>query len=348
MSPKVSVNSLRGRLYLLSRFPRKDGTPGLQQARIPLGLPDTAADRKVAEKRRARVQREVDQGTFSWSDWLEPTAGVTWRQAIDQLYRKRVVNGRTGQSTWEINYMGRLRQLPMTQPVTAKSIVAAMQKYDRDQCSYKELYYLLKDLCQLVAVPFPEMPVPTYTTSKVTDVPDDDQIEEWVRKSEERFAWHLGMMATYGLRPHEIKTCSFVDEKHRLHVSDQTKTGERIVIPLHAHWVDLFDLRNEKPYDKGIAQWMHAERKKIGMTCKPYALRHAYVGRLWRLGGSHLDIFTAARMLGHSVKEHEKTYRAWIAPHTIAQKAELALQANLQSLQALSLQQLDCSRNTPC
>ena len=171
MSPKVSVNSLRGRLYLLSRFPRKDGAPGLQQQRIPLGLPDTAADRKVAEKRRARVQREVDQGTFSWADWTEPTAGVTWRQAIDQLYRKRVVNGRTGESTWQINYMGRLRQLPMTQPVTAKSIAAAMQKYDRDQCSYKELYYLLKDLCQLIAVPFPQLPVPTYTTGKTLDVP---------------------------------------------------------------------------------------------------------------------------------------------------------------------------------
>ena len=33
----------------------------------------------------------------------------------------------------------------------------------------------------------------------------------------------------------------------------KTKTGERIVIPLHTHWVDLFDLRNEKPYDKGIS-----------------------------------------------------------------------------------------------
>ena len=76
----------------------KDGTPGLKQQRLPLGLPDTAADRKVADNKRKRLQRELDQGTFSWDDWLEPTAGITWRQAIDQLHCKRVVNGRTGES----------------------------------------------------------------------------------------------------------------------------------------------------------------------------------------------------------------------------------------------------------
>ena len=108
--------------------------------------------------------------------------------------------------------------------------------------------------------------------------------------------------------------------------------------------MDLFDLRHERPYDKGIPQWMHDERKKIGMTCKPYALRHAYAGRLWRMGGSHLDIFTAARLMGHSVKEHEKTYRAWIAPHSVALKAEQALQANLESHRALHSLPLDSLR----
>jgi len=26
--------------------------------------------------------------------------------------------------------------------------------------------------------------------------------------------------------------------------------------------------------------------------------------------------------MGHNVKEHERTYRAWITPYTIAEKAE--------------------------
>ena len=73
MSPRVSVNSLRGRLYLLSRFPRKDGAPGLQQARIPLGLPDTAADRKVAEKRLANIRKyDRDALQVSTSKRAEP------------------------------------------------------------------------------------------------------------------------------------------------------------------------------------------------------------------------------------------------------------------------------------
>ena len=90
-----------GKLYLLAMLPAKDGSDQVKQARIPLGLFDTPADRKVAEKRRSVLQRQVDTGTFDWDDWVERKKGTTWRQAIDRLYKKRVVYGRTGESTWE-------------------------------------------------------------------------------------------------------------------------------------------------------------------------------------------------------------------------------------------------------
>lgn len=333
--PKVSVNALRGNLYLLSRLPRKDGASGLKQARIPLGLSDTPANRKVAEKRRAYLQRQVEQGTFAWEDWTETASGITWRKAIDALYRKRVVMGRTGENTWAVNYFGRLRQLDMTKEVTPESVAAALNKYSRDQCSYKELYYLLKDICQLVSVSFPEVPVPTYSKSEIQDVPSDGQIVEFIRRCENpSFAWHLGMMATYGLRPLEALRCHFVDEKNRLLVHDDTKTGQRLVVPVLKEWVDLFDLRDERRREgPGLSQWMYNERKKIGMTCKPYAMRHSYAGRLWRMGGGRLDVYTAARLMGHDMAIHEKTYRAWIAPYTIAVAAEDAIQQNLKRIE---------------
>ena len=61
------------------------------------------------------------------------------------------------------------------------------------------------------------------------------------------------------------------------------------------------------------------------MPFRPYGARHAFAGRLWKTGGAKLDIFTAAKLMGHSADEHEKTYRAWIAPNTIAERAEEAL-----------------------
>ena len=338
--PKASVNALRGKLYLLARLPKKSDESVLQPQRIPTGLNDTPADRKVAEKRRTYLQRQIDQGTFSWDDWTEQK-GVTWKKGIDALYRKRVVLGRTGEETWEINYMGRLRQAPMTHEMTPQSIQKFMSKWRRDQCSYKETFYLLKDMCQLVGVTFPELPIPTYTTGQVTNVPSDQVIIELVLKAPPVFAWYIGMMATYGLRPHEISGCRFVDDKNLLWVDDKTKTGERLVIPLHAGWVHMFDLRNERRRDDpNLNQWMHHERTKLGMNFKPYALRHSYAGRLWKAGGSNLDVYTAARLMGHSMSEHEKTYRAWIAPYTIAVNAADAIQKNMESVERAVIRQL--------
>ena len=65
---KVSINTLRGKLYLLAMLPARDGSGAIKQARIPLDLYDEPADRKAAEKRRALLQRQVDTNTFDWSD----------------------------------------------------------------------------------------------------------------------------------------------------------------------------------------------------------------------------------------------------------------------------------------
>lgn len=42
----ASVSSLRGRLYLLAKVPRRDGMPGLAQTRIALRLDDTPVNRR--------------------------------------------------------------------------------------------------------------------------------------------------------------------------------------------------------------------------------------------------------------------------------------------------------------
>ena len=77
---------------------------------------------------------------------------------------------------------------------------------------------------------------------------------------------------------------------------------------------------------------MFDERKRLGIDWRPYALRHAYAGRLWRFGGNDLDVYTASRLMGHSIKEHTKTYRQFIDPILIAEKAELALEQRLASV----------------
>lgn len=329
-----SVNVHKGRLYLLAKVPRRDGSPGLTQTRIALRLDDTPVNRRTAAKQMHTLEQQLATGTFDWAYWLEDAPdGVTWREAIARLYRQKVVLGRTRESTWEINYLGRLRQIPAGSACTTESIAKALQKYSRDTCSYKELYYLLKHVARLVAVPFPEVPLPTYRDAELVAVPTDAEIIAWVEAAPDPSAWYWGMMATYGLRPHEIEGAQLIDRDY-CQVPESTKTGFRTVIPVPRDWVKRFRLhdRRLRPTMGGssnrpdkVSKWLSKELRRLSLPWRPYALRHAYAARLWREGGSNLDIYTAARLMGHSVAQHSRTYRAHIQPHQIAEAAERAL-----------------------
>lgn len=322
----ASVNASRGRLYLLARLPHRDGRPGLTQSRLALRLDDTPVNRRTAEKQLKTLEQQLATGSFEWSYWSDETSGITWREAIARLYRQKVVLGRTGERTWQVNYMGRLRQIAPNSLCTTASISAALNRYDRDTCSYKELYYLLQHVARLVCVPFPEAAQPTYSQAKPVEVPTDEQIVAWVTAAPEPVSWYLGLMAAYGLRPHEIEGAQLIDKDY-LQVAEASKTGFRTVVPLHREWVELFRLREPRRRDRptDIAKWLSKETHKLGLPWRPYALRHAYGGRLWREGGSRLDIYTAARLMGHTPAQHVKTYRAHIEPHHIAETAERAL-----------------------
>jgi integrase len=211
-------------------------------------------------------------------------------------------------------------------------MAAALERYDRRSCSYKELFYLLKHLATLAAVPFPEVPVPTYTTAELLEVPTDQQVISWVERSGAA-AWHFGMMATYGLRPHEIEGATLV-ERDYCQVQEGTKTGFRTVVPVPREWVERFSLRDQRLRPTAgstgdrpdrVAKWLSKELKRLDLPWRPYALRHAYAGRLWRVGGSRLDIYTASRLMGHTPQQHARTYRAHIQPHQVAEAAERAL-----------------------
>jgi integrase len=321
----ASVTSQRGRLYLLATVPRRDGSPGLQQTRIALKLDDTPVNRRMAAKQLVTLNRQLQDGTFDWAYWLDEQQGVTWRDAIARLHRARVILGRTSEQTWEINYLGRLRQIPPGSVVTTESMAKALQRYDRSTCSYKELWYLLRHVSRLVAVPFPELPVPTYGQAELVPVPTDDQILAWLDAAPDPARWYLAMAATYGLRPHEIESAQLIDKDY-CQVADATKTGFRTVVPLPREWVKRFKLRDRQQRSSiDVAKWLVKTTRALGLPWRPYSLRHAYAGRLWKQGGSRLDIYTAARLMGHTPTQHAKTYRAHIQPHQVAEAAERAL-----------------------
>lgn len=346
----ASITVQRGRLYVLGRFPCRDGSPGTKQTKLTLQLDDNPANRRIAEKRLRLIERQLVDGSFDWSEWqpddLRKT-GITWQKAINLLYEKKVTLGRTKQSTWDVSYMGLLKLITRTQLVTTSGIQQALSRYERHQYSYKLLYYLLKDIALLTSVPFPKVGVPLYGSTKVIEVPSDAEIVDWVLGAEEPYIWYFGMIATYGLRPQETERCNQIDQ-NLIQVHADTKTGYRTVIPVHEEWVEVFRLheraarppsgRDEARPD-AISQWLNKRRLAMGIEWRTYALRHAYAARLWRCGGSELDVMTAARLMGHSVKEHLDTYRSHIDPNQIAVTARAAITRNLERTRESLLRQ---------
>lgn len=200
---------------------------------------------------------------------------------------------------------------------------------------------------------------------KARDIPNDDEILEgfykimhqknntpkW-RSVARSYGWAYGILATYGLRSHELKgidiDASFNDELDMLVIKEEKvgalKTGGRVVFPIRREWVALFGLRDVKKSEMARFELTQcfagrpirrSERAKVGKSkiCdalsrrfnnkelgfKPYDLRHAYAIRGWRLGFQMQDM---AKFMGHTIKMHEKTYQKYMS---VEAKAEVFL-----------------------
>ena len=109
-----------------------------------------------------------------------------------------------------------------------------------------------------------------------------------------------------------------------IRVLPTTKTGEHQVWPFHPDWVDRFDLialgqdRTALPHVQTdlrrttlqqVGRRISEQFRRYGLPITPYDLRHAWAVRTIHIG---LPDTVAARMMGHSVAIHTRTYHHWI------------------------------------
>ncbi len=174
------------------------------------------------------------------------------------------------------------------------------------------------------------------------DLPKDELIEKlWETIPNKSWKFVFGLMATYGLRNHEVFFCdlssltNFGDKIIR--VLPTTKTGEHQVWPFHPEWVEKFELsklgdnpellpninRNLKITTlQNIGKKITDQFKRYSLQIKPYDLRHA-----WAVRTIFYDLpdTVAARMMGHSVSLHTQTYHHWITKRDQQQAVNNAL-----------------------
>ena len=160
-------------------------------------------------------------------------------------------------------------------------------------------------------------------------IPTDASIEFFIDSITYR-PWQVafGLIATYGLRPHEVFCKNEpIDAEGCLDITSM-KTGWRIVIPQNPQWIDRWNLRdgelpshnpkhNGKDLGAKVTTQFARYRAKAEVMWRSeaqcYDLRHAYAARFHsRSEFQQLRVDQMAKFMGHSEKIHRSTYMRWI------------------------------------
>ncbi|HEY9624518.1 MAG TPA: site-specific integrase [Crinalium sp.] len=349
------------KLNLRGTLPPRPGSHRLRnhQQRISLNLPATQAGLKQAEQEVKVIAAQLIQNTFSWRDYL-PVAGgkrLTQMDLAEKLsaFKQDFLNqphrsekAASTKTTWETAYEPYLKKLEaiaqsqshLTLPETIRATVQATKSNSR---SRQVCCTALAAFAEFLSLDLPfdlKSMWGTYSAShtQMRHLPSDDEIlaaYEKIPNPTWRFVY--GVMATYGLRNHEVFFCDYSalrqgQKAATVEVLSTTKTGSHEVWPFYPDWVEQFDLRqgelpplntdlNQTTLQR-IGQQVSIQFRRYGIPFSPYDLRHAWAVRTIHFG---LPDTVAARMMGHSVTIHTRTYHRWIARRDQQQAVEAAL-----------------------
>ncbi|MDS3862003.1 site-specific integrase [Thermosynechococcaceae cyanobacterium BACA0444] len=322
----VQIQAQGDRLYLRATLPSKSGDKPAHQQRIALGVMANPAGVSFAEKEARKVGLMLAENTFTWDKYQKqsrPDQVSDWIERFEAHYFKTRERNDKTLTTWKGDYLKILKLLPQEQPLTVEALRAVIDSTPLNSKTRKRACMVASALAKFAELPLDVQGLGGNYSPKRTsprEIPEDALIAEcWEKLSNPAWRWVYGMLATYGLRPHEvfrlnldaIRSGSLV-----LEVQENTKTGFRRVWPCYPEWFEQFNL------SQVILPPVDASRSntRVGESCtkylseklpfKPYDLRHAWAIRTLSFG---LDITLAAQQMGHSVQTHSETYHHWIS-----------------------------------
>ncbi|MEL6350191.1 MAG: site-specific integrase [Cyanobacteria bacterium J06627_28] len=336
------------KLSLRGTLPPRPNSPRLKayQQRIPLGLPANKAGLKQIEKTAKVIAAQLIENTFDWQDYLGPVAGLK-RAGADvseqiaafevHFFQSREGLGKPSslRTTWEkayVPYLRKLNAIALKHPSFSlpEAIYATVQSTKANSRSRQVCCTALDALATFLNTPLPT-PLKSlwgnYGNSKtqLRQLPTDEEILSTYKAiPNPQWQFVYGIMATYGLRNHEVFFSDYAmlasgDEEAAIEVLESTKTGLHDVWPFHPEWVDAFELRDirlpkvntdlSKTTLQLIGQQVSKQFKRYKVPFSPYDLRHAWAVRTIGVG---LPDTVSARMMGHSVAVHNRTYHRWI------------------------------------
>ncbi|MEY4802316.1 MAG: hypothetical protein RLZZ274_1047, partial [Cyanobacteriota bacterium] len=368
---------LRGqRLGLRGPLPCRRGSGRHPVQRISLGLPADTAGLELARERLKEVLRQLQQGRFAWSAWgvqqaqpPSPSPSTSWlpaatQPAADDLLGlaafeaaffadpRRRRNPAGCRTTWSSAYLPYLRRLAAVAaerdlPLGLPLLEMALESYAASSRSRQQCGTALAALARHFELDLPDNWSERAAgyglhAAQFRRLPGDAQILLWAEQIPNP-AWRLayGLMATYGLRNHEVFFCDLSalapGGDRVIRVLPTSKTGEHQVWPFQPDWVEHFGLEqlggSQPPLPAVATDLRHTTLQQVGrrvaeqfrryeLPITPYDLRHAWAVRTIHIG---LPDTVAARMMGHSVAIHTRTYHHWITRRDQQQAVDAAL-----------------------
>jgi integrase len=306
-------------------------------------------------KKEAKEQGRGASGT-------EPTGSLlnaldSFREAFHQEpRRRRFPSG--ARSTWRSAYQPYLRRLRAIgeqsgQDLDGALLTTVLESYPVASRSRQQCALVLGALAQHLALPLPADWQELgrgygLHAARFRPLPSDAQILQVLDRIPNP-QWRLvyGLMATYGLRNHEVFFCDVSalgpGGDRVVRVLPTSKTGEHQVWPFQPEWVEHFALerlaleRRALPSIttdlrvtslRTVGQRVSEQFRRYDLPLTPYDLRHAWAVRTIHIG---LPDTVAARMMGHSVGIHNRTYHHWITRRDQQQAVDAALARRLAS-----------------
>ena len=287
-----------------------------------------------------------------------PLAGPL--QAFERAFfsdPRRRRNPAGSRTTWTASYLPYLRRLeavaaagsPPTEqpPLDLPLLLQVLESYELGSRSRQQCGTVLAALARQQGLELPEdwrERAAGYGLhlAQFRRLPSDQQILQ-LPQAIPNPAWRLvfGLMATYGLRNHEVFYCDLSalapGGDRVIRVLPTSKTGEHQVWPFQPEWVERFGLEalGEEPALlpavctdlrrttlQQVGRRVAEQFRRYQLPITPYDLRHAWAVRTIHIG---LPDTVAARMMGHSVAIHTRTYHHWITRRDQQQAVDAAL-----------------------
>jgi integrase len=297
------------------------------QQRIALDLSANLEGVKQAEREARKISALLNCREFSWQPYLKlkkaelPPLIKDWVEQFEENYFIRRQRNPKSETTWRTDYRDVFRRLPPDKPLTPQLLKEAIIATPPDSKTRRRVCIALGALARLAGIEFDFKPLRgTYSPKRVTprDLPDDEVIAQWFYKiSNPEWRWAYGMLACYGLRPHELFHLDLANLGTAEYISLlDGKTGARRIWPIFPEWREefaLLDVRLPKVTGKSNADLGHRVSqvfKRFGIPFRPYDLRHCWAIRSLEFG---LDVSLAAQQMGHSVQVHTDLYHLWIS-----------------------------------